>query len=139
MKYWDAVLAEVINKDDVSVPKRFTMVGYVNPRKVSTRSPSRKSEEGKVKFNNFQYKFSDLIRTGPFSWREIECLSCFINKFTATQTAKILGLSTRTIEYHISNLCIKFRCQGKKELMGVLGKKQVLCEKLDRFYQEVIF
>ena len=138
MKYWDAVLAEVVHKDDVSVPKRFTMVGYINPRKLSGRSPSKKNEERKVKLNNFQSKFSQFLRNEPFSWREIECLSCFVNKFTATQTAEILGLSTRTIEYHTSNICIKFCCHGKKELIEMLGKRQVLCNKLDRFYKEVI-
>lgn len=68
-------------------------------------------------------KFSSL------SDREKECLFLQLNGKTAKETAQLLFLSPRTIEYHFENIKNKLDCKNKREalaLMRILEKNKLL-------------
>ena len=58
--------------------------------------------------------------------REKECLSLQLHGKTAKETAKLLFISPRTVEYHFENIKNKLNCNNKKEiftLAKILEKK----------------
>ncbi len=52
--------------------------------------------------------------------RQIECCSLLLSGKTSKEIAKLLGLSTRTVEYYLSNIKTKLQCSNKAELIAKL-------------------
>lgn len=48
--------------------------------------------------------------------RELDCISLYLQRKTAPETAKILHLSTRTIENYFENIKEKLNCRHKSEI-----------------------
>jgi len=67
--------------------------------------------------NRFPIKFKD--KKIVFSKREIECLSLLSSGHSVKETAKILGLSPRTVEDHINKMKWKIRVYNKNELIKI--------------------
>lgn len=65
--------------------------------------------EKKNKQNNTSFNLSK---------RQSECLKFLLDGKSAKQTAAILNLSTRTVEFYIHNLKEKMQCRTKTELLG---------------------
>jgi len=53
------------------------------------------------------------------SCRERQCLRLLIEEKTAKETASILGLSRRTVEYYFENIKNKLSCWSKKEILSM--------------------
>lgn len=65
--------------------------------------------------------------------RQSECLFLLLKNKTAKETAKILSLSSRTVEDHITQLKYIFNCQSKHELIDtatVYGFSNIIPESL---------
>ena len=136
MKYWDFVLLEVLNKNDQEYPKRFTNIACDDRAKIeSIKRKARKLNSGPRKVDKV---YSDWVNGCVFSQREIECLSCFSYGLTISQTAECLSLVDRTIEYHSHNLCKKFDCKNKHELVDFISKEKKLLLRLLGFYQDKV-
>lgn len=83
-----------------------------------------------------QYRFlkqlgliEDDIKNVNFSKREIQCIKLYLEGKSATQTAKILSLSPRTIESHMENIKSKLKINFKRELFDkakVLKELQII-------------
>jgi len=70
-----------------------------------------------------------LEKTSLLTLRERQCLKGLLKGETAKETAKILGLSFRTVESYLENIKRKLECQGKRELLKaaqVLKKADML-------------
>lgn len=57
-------------------------------------------------------------RSVDLTTREIECLSLLLSGNSAKQTAALLGISTRTVEFHLRNIREKAECRSSIELIG---------------------
>lgn len=66
-----------------------------------------------------QITFVPIQKLVNFSEREKDCLRYLIEGKTAKETALLLNLSHRTIEYHFENLKEKLDCVTKRELIKV--------------------
>lgn len=61
----------------------------------------------------------EFEKAEKLSSRERQCLKLLIEEKSAKETAAILGLSSRTIEYYFENIKDKLSCWGKKELLVI--------------------
>ncbi|MBP6985443.1 MAG: helix-turn-helix transcriptional regulator [Alphaproteobacteria bacterium] len=55
-------------------------------------------------------------RRYALTMREIECLSYLTTGKSAKEIARLINISPRTVETHISNIRLKTRCQTKTEM-----------------------
>ncbi len=55
-----------------------------------------------------------------FSRREIECLQCLIEGFSAKETGNKLFLSSRTVETYLDNIKYKLNCRTKREIIHLI-------------------
>lgn len=60
-----------------------------------------------------------LRRISPISPREQECLDLYRRGYTAKETARLLGLSHRTVEQHFENIKNKLNLFSKRELLQI--------------------
>lgn len=55
------------------------------------------------------------------SFREMECLSYLARGYSAKEVAKILGVSSRTVEYHLQNIKLKTGLRYKSDIIKQYG------------------
>lgn len=67
---------------------------------------------------NGLFKTSDNIDISSITPREWDCLKLCIQAKSSKESAKLLGISPRTVEFHLDNLKTKFNCKNKKELIS---------------------
>lgn len=72
--------------------------------------------EGKLNF--IEKNVNDDFKL--LSNRQIECCTLLLSGKTSKEIAKLLGLSTRTVEHYLSNIKIKLQCSNKAELIAKL-------------------
>lgn len=70
-------------------------------------------------FSNSDHAQKIFDRASCLTPREKECLSLQIRGKTAKETAALLFISPRTVEYHFDNVKSKFDCKSKKELFAM--------------------
>lgn len=58
--------------------------------------------------------------------RELECMKYFCQNLTAKQTARMVGLSYRSVEKYFEHLKQKLNCSTKQEIQQLLFNDQVL-------------
>jgi DNA-binding CsgD family transcriptional regulator len=109
--YWNKVLQEVLNKNSSSYNFTFTDV-YANKRK-----KNKNLQAGRKKEMN-SYSLGDNFKDISFTQREAECMFLLLKGKTILQVSKILGLSSRTVEFYVKNMKIKLHCRTKSELIG---------------------
>jgi DNA-binding CsgD family transcriptional regulator len=66
---------------------------------------------------------NNLNKTKPnprLTQRQMQCAESLLNGRTAKETAFLLGLSTRTVEYYLGNIKLKLECRNKSELIAKL-------------------
>jgi DNA-binding CsgD family transcriptional regulator len=51
--------------------------------------------------------------------RELDCLQLIVQGFTAKEVARVLSISTRTVENYCEKLKIKFGCRRKQDLIAL--------------------
>ena len=59
----------------------------------------------------------------PITYRELECSRFLMLGYSASSIAKMLSISTRTVEYYIHNLRLKCNCDSKWQLSRHLRDK----------------
>ena len=79
-----------------------------------------------VASSNLLAYYRDLGRKGrktkkaeKLSLRERQCLKLLIESKTAKETANVLGLSRRTVEFYFENIKNKFSCWSKQEVLQI--------------------
>jgi DNA-binding CsgD family transcriptional regulator len=138
MGYWNRVLTEVLNKHDPHYPVALTNVrGYSDsqivrfnrpPQLVECpgvyKQPAKKNTQvvGQIKKYGLGKKFPDVY----FTKREAQVAYCFINGKSTIQTAKLLKLSRRTVEFYTNNMKIKLHCRLKSDLLNVIMKSDFM-------------
>lgn len=65
--------------------------------------------------------------------RELEIIPFYLKGYSASQIAKRLFISSRTVEHHIENLKNKFGCSTKRELIEKLIEFQAMMNALYAF------
>lgn len=56
-----------------------------------------------------------------FTRREVECIVHLLDGRTVAETADLLDLSRRTVEYYVNNMKMKLGCHSKQELLRKIG------------------
>lgn len=67
-----------------------------------------------------------IQQASNLSNREKQCLYCVLKGKTAKETALLLSLSHRTVEYYLENVKGKLNCQNKRELFTMAQTLQRL-------------
>ncbi len=62
---------------------------------------------------------SQVLATEKLSLREKQCLKLLLEDLSAKESATVLGLSRRTIEYYFENIKNKLVCWSKQEVLQV--------------------
>lgn len=115
MHYWNSVLDEVLNKDEMERTFSFTNQGRLDEEIefcTSNQFPNLKEARDLRKYYLDEH-YPGLYLTK----REAESMFWIVQDYTITQAAIHMGLSARTVEYYIKNLKLKFHCKTKKELI----------------------
>ncbi len=56
-----------------------------------------------------------------FTPREVQCIIHLLDGKTLAETADLLDLSRRTVEYYVNNMKLKLGCHSKQELLKKIG------------------
>jgi len=113
-RYWRCVLKEVQNKKDVRYRFQFT---DVKEQKSSFLTVSEERAQFKAQRNKRIY-METAKGDVYFSRREAECAYQLSQGKTFKEVARILSLSTRTVEYYLKNMKLKLKCRTRSELIG---------------------
>lgn len=62
----------------------------------------------------------------PLSAREVDCLHWAAIGKTSWETAMILGVSERTVNFHLSNACEKLNVQNRRAAVAAALRKGLL-------------
>jgi len=62
----------------------------------------------------------------PLSKREAECLSWVANGKTSSEVSQILGISERTVNFHVNNSMKKFDAVNRPHLIGLFVKSHLI-------------
>ncbi len=66
---------------------------------------------------NFLADIKQMPVTVMLTPREQECLQLYRQGNTAKDTGRLLGISPRTVEYHLENIKQKYGCRNKRDLL----------------------
>ncbi len=130
--YWNFVLNEVLHKNDKDYSFHFTNIGDIVQEKQAEESTSlialgseslnyKKPVRYYVSENHSQSQSQSQF----FTQREYDCMQHLLKGKTLKQTAFLLGLSPRTVEYYLNNIKRRFGCHNKITLL-----KKARCMKL---------
>jgi len=139
MSYWNKILTEVLNKHDPLQPTMLTNVreylklqelesSKVEKTTKSLRGPKqltakkRTQVTGRIKKYQLGEKFLDIY----FTKREAQVAFYFIRGKSTIQTAKLLNLSRRTVEFYINNMKVKLNCRFKSDLISLIIQSDFL-------------
>ena len=121
MDYWKAVLEEVLHKDDEDYQFIYTNLGeYRKQRKELMKR--RDQGEGSMARDIARqvYYLGEKYKGIYLTKREAECVSCMLQGYTVNQSAALLSLSPRTVEFYIKNIKAKLKCRKKAELLACI-------------------
>lgn len=126
MKYWEAVLHEVLNKDKETTEFRYTNLGDL--RKINNKTSQKSihnNKNRKKQMRKIYYlgkKYDGLYLTH----QEGECMNLLLQGHTIVSAAKDLNLSPRTVEFYVKNMKLKLSCATKKELVTKIADTEFL-------------
>lgn len=94
--------------------------------------------ENETKHNKFiqqtlNYTVMDRFEDHDLSERESECLFYLLRGYAARSVGELLGISPKTVEFHIAKIKIKMQCKTKSELIEKalhLGLGNILLDKV---------
>ncbi|MCK4869491.1 MAG: helix-turn-helix transcriptional regulator [Gammaproteobacteria bacterium] len=113
MAYWDKVLEEVASRDANS-KSRLTNINC------ATSDNKKYESKDLFKLRKPKPEISAKKSEVQFSRREADCLVQFLEGKTINETALVLGLSSRTVEFYVKNMRQKVGCCTKAELIRVV-------------------
>jgi len=115
MNYWQAVLLEVLNKDDPDYPCYFT--NLKKPESVFSNQCATSALESSKQGEYIAEHGDEEV---PITPREAQSLELMLKGCTIRETAEVLGLSYRTVEFYLKNLRTKFAMDSKQQLLDKL-------------------
>ena len=128
MQYWNSVLNEVVFRND-SESFLFTQQGrleHIEDEEIFLAEDFpiviKPKEPRDLRTYYLSGDFADVYLTK----REAECIFWIVQEYTIPQTADIMGLSARTVEFYVKNLKLKLCCKNKKELIEKILKTTLL-------------
>lgn len=65
--------------------------------------------------------------SGVLSDRELE-IADLLSGRTYKEIGRELGLSPRTVRWHVANMCERLDCTGKNELIAILRERNIINE-----------
>lgn len=123
MKYWDAILKEVLDKENYTGEVSFTNIkdyrDSANKKKERKSKPRiKKIKPVKPRQSHKKYYLGNLYPGVYFTQRETQTIYFLLRGNTIVEVAEILGLSRRTIEFYLKNMKSKLNCHSKSELIS---------------------
>jgi DNA-binding CsgD family transcriptional regulator len=115
MTYWRAVLNEVLHKDDENYHFVYTDLG--DNRKRRKELMSRRNGGCAGDATKQVYYLGEKYEGVYLTQREAECVAHMLQGCTIAESAKILNLSPRTVEFYVKNIKVKLNCRKKSELL----------------------
>lgn len=119
--YWQIVLAEVLNKNNIDYTFLHTNLGPIE-RVVPDRRFCPEPAEPRRARIELDGQFSGIYLTP----REYDCLTALATGRTVKVVARELDLSHRTVEFYLKNLKTKFGCASKGELLALIAEADLL-------------
>jgi DNA-binding CsgD family transcriptional regulator len=117
--YWQVVLAEVLNKDNIDYTFLYTSLGPAEREESGSLAENRKPKRERIELEG---EFSGIYLTP----RECDCLHALASGRTVKTVARELELSHRTVEFYLKNLKTKFGCASKCELLALVAEADLL-------------
>jgi len=112
--YWQAVVQEVLNKDDPNYPIRFT-----NMREQSVPQAMHRVQKKRVR-----YTLDAPFKNSYLTHQEAVCVLHRIMGTSYSKIAKSIGLKSRTVAYYFKNIRDKLQCETTLEVIGKIGRSQ---------------
>jgi DNA-binding CsgD family transcriptional regulator len=81
---------------------------------------SNKKKQAAKKGSPYIYRYETQQNPVYFSVREAQCANHFKDKRTIEEIAKLLNISSKTVEYYLDNMKTKLGCYDKQELIEIL-------------------
>ena len=117
--YWTAVLQEVLHKNDPNYPIRFT---NVRERGQQAYEIARAAKAKPVARNKTRYYVElDSLKTYLTHRETLSVLHRMQGK-TYAQTAEILKIKKRTVEFYLKSIRDKLHCERASEVLKVLSE-----------------
>lgn len=128
MKYWEAILEELRNKEDKTYPFVYTNLGTppVTLHQVREANVAQRTKN----MSNKMYFLGERYPNIYFTRREAQTSFHLLKGHTIVDTAKQMKLSPRTVEFYVKNMKTKVRCKSKRELLKII-KQTTLEDELD--------
>lgn len=121
--YWQAVLAEVLNKNNPDHPIVYTTVRNVELEEERERLDKRNQRRMQAKSTSkikAKYSFNYAQQEIVFTKREMQVAQLYLQDKTTLQVAEQFQLTTRTVEYYTCNMRQKLGCEHKHALVKKL-------------------
>ncbi|PIZ04719.1 MAG: hypothetical protein COY58_02930 [Gammaproteobacteria bacterium CG_4_10_14_0_8_um_filter_38_16] len=123
MHYWNAVLDEVLHKDEDVHAFFFTNRGRLDELLAIPASPPIKTSNP---YKKRTYYLGDRFPSVYLTRREAEAMFWIIQDYTFARAAHKMNLSPRTVEFYVKNLKLKLQCRTKKELVEKIIQTDLL-------------
>lgn len=120
MDYWEAVLKEVLNKDNPDYPSYFTCVRQRGEHvRTNNRVPRARRARTPEKSAARKFYVQDNSQ-GPvyFTYREAQTIWHALRGHSVKTTAVKMGLSPRTVEFYMKNMRLKIELKSKQALLA---------------------
>ncbi len=114
--YWDAVLKEVLNKDNSSTT--FTLTNARASKTHRSVGLVRESKKPLMRPPAKKYFLGEKYPGIYFTEREAQTMEYLFQGSTTAEVASRLNLSRRTIEFYLKNMKAKLKCRLKTELIS---------------------
>lgn len=115
MYYWQAVLQEVLHKDEEGYQFIYTNLGDLK-RQRNEQMKRRKQDVSNSSIKQV-YTLGDKYKGVYLTQREAECVVQLMRGVTIAEAARVLNLSPRTVEFYLKNIKVKLKCRKKSELI----------------------
>ena len=124
MDYWEAVLDEVMHKEDETFQFKFTDIGRSLLRERTRQQ--RNSPAERTKPGTSMYFIGEAFEGIYFTRREAQTLFHLLKGKTIPEVGRSLDLSARTIEFYVKNMKLKIGVKSKAELLDKLRHTDII-------------
>jgi DNA-binding CsgD family transcriptional regulator len=125
MKYWEMVVDEVEQKEDV--PHVFSLTNIkLYKQALKEKAMQRAAEAKKGDSKRRKYYLGDNFPNVYFTKMELNTMAHLYNGRTTLEIAQALSLSKRTIEYYIKNMKDKIKCRYSTELVTKVAQTDLI-------------
>jgi len=123
MNYWQRILHEVMELERNGFPFRFTNISETQCRETTLKLKRHRVPR---KSKTLVYEVGGVFENCFFTQREVECLLLLLEDRTIVQTAQLMNLSPRTVEFYVKKMRMKTHVANKNELLKTIVKTDLL-------------